>query len=105
MIGAIVIFLGFLILGILGEHYQTANIQTNEFGNCFEYFDNKEPIEVNCSEKIIQQNLFFGIVVALIVAGAILLIKGLRGNWDNKVKPEDMVGPSKDNRSDGSPST
>jgi len=105
MIGAIVIFLGFVILGIFGGHYQTANLQINQFGNCFEYFDDKEPIEVNCSEKIIQQNLFFGIVVALIVVGAILLIKGLRGNWDSKVKPEDMVGPSKDNRSDGSSPT
>jgi hypothetical protein len=26
----------------------------------------------------------------------ISLIKGVRGNWDNKVKPEDMAGPSKD---------
>ena len=39
--------------------------------------------------------------MALIVIGIIALVKGLRGDWDNKVKPEDMVGPGKDNRFDG----
>ena len=104
MIGSAFVFAGFLILGIFGEQYHMASVQTNEFGNCFEYFDNREPIETNCSEKIFQQNLFFAIVILLIVVGVVLLIKGVRGDWDSKVKPEDMVGPSKDNRSDGNPS-
>ena len=105
MVGALVIFSGFIILGIFSQQYQTANIQKNEFGSCFEYFEDKGPIEIDCSEKTFQQNLLFGIVIALIVGGIVLLIKGLRGNWDNKVKPEDMVGPSRDNRSDESPSS
>ena len=101
LIGVAVIFVGFLILGIFGENYQASNIETNEFGNCFEYFEDKEPIPVDCSEKSSEQNLFFGAVIALIVAGIIALIKGVRGDWDSKVKPEDMVGPSRDNRMDG----
>ena len=100
LIGVAVIFVGFLILGVFGENYQASNIETNEFGNCFEYSEDKEPIPVDCSAKSSEQNMFFGIVIALIVAGIIALIKGVRGDWDSKVKPEDMVGPSRDNRMD-----
>lgn len=104
MIGVGLIFSGFLILGIFGENFQTSNIETNEFGNCFKYSEGQEPIPVDCSEKIFEQNTFFGLVIALIVGGVISLIKGMRGDWDNKVKPEDMVGPSRDDRMDGTDS-
>ncbi len=33
--------------------------------------------------------------MSLVGIGVIALIKGLRGDWDNKVNPEDMVGPSR----------
>jgi len=105
MIGSAVLFSGFIILGIFGENYQMANIQTNEFGNCLEYFEDKAPVQTDCSQLIFGQNFFFGGIVALVIAGILLLIKGLRGDWDSKVKPEDMVGPSKDNRSDGNSSS
>ncbi len=101
MIGVVLIFSGFLILGIFGENYQSANVETSEFENCFDYSDNNEPISIDCSDKIFSQNIFFGLVVALITIGTITLIKGVRGDWDSKVKPEDMVGPSKDNPMDG----
>jgi len=29
----------------------------------------------------------------LIICGIIAMIKGIRGTWDQDVKPEDMVGP------------
>ena len=101
MIGAGLVFAGFIILSIFGENFQTANIESEEFGNCFEYSDNQEPIPIECSEKIIDQNIFFGLIISLIIGGAISLIKGLRGDWDSKVKPEDMVGPGRDNRTEG----
>ena len=104
MIGAAVVFSGFVILGILGENFQAANIETNEFGICFKYFEDREPIQINCENKMFEQNMFFAIIISILVAGVLLLIKGWRGNWDSKVKPEDMVGPSKDNRSDGNSS-
>lgn len=104
MIGIGLIFSGFLILGIFGENYQTSNIETNEFGNCFKYSEDSEPIPIDCSEKMAEQNLFFGLVIALIAGGIIGLVKGVRGDWDSRVKPEDMVGPSRDNRMDGSDS-
>ena len=101
IIGIGLVFSGFLVLGIFGEDYQTVSIETSEFENCFEYSESDEPISTDCSEKIFSQNIFFGLVIALIAIGIIALIKGVRGDWDSKVKPEDMMGPSKDKRSDG----
>jgi len=104
IIGIVLIFSGFVILGIFGDNYQASNIETSEFGNCFEYSNNKEPIPIDCSEKILGQTIFFGMIVILIAGGVISLVKGIRGDWDNRVKPEDMVGPSRDKHGDGNDS-
>jgi len=101
IIGILLIFSGFLVLGIFGENYQASSIEANEFETCLEFSDDKEPIPIDCSEKMLGQNTFFGLVIALIAGGMLALVKGVRGNWDSKVKPEDMVGPSRDNRMDG----
>ena len=93
-IGIILVFSGFLILSIFGHTYQTASIENREFGDCYEYHEDKEPVAINCSFKIFDQVIFFGIVLALIAGGIISLIKGVKGKRDNGVKPEDTVGPS-----------
>ena len=100
IIGIVLIFSGFLILSTFGENYQSSNIETGEFGNCLEYSEDKEPVLIDCSVKRFEQNLFFGFVLALIAIGIIALVKGVKGDWDSQVKPEDMVGPSRDNRAD-----
>ncbi len=94
------IFAGFLILGVFGDDYQTANIEATEFGDCYDYDSKSNPVPINCSIKIFDQVLFFGLVLALIIVGIIVLIKGIRGKWDNEVKPEDMVGPGGDKKPD-----
>ena len=38
--------------------------------------------------------IIFAIVVLLIACGIASLVKGIKGEWDQDVKPEDMVGPS-----------
>lgn len=93
LIGVALIFGGFIILGGFGHDYQAATLESNEFGTCYEYFEDKPPTETNCSFKVFDQTLFFGIVIGFIGAGIISLIKGVKGDWDNRVKPEDMVGP------------
>ena len=93
--GIILVFVGFIILGVFGQEYQTATIESNEFGTCYEYFEDSPPMEINCSFKLFDQTIFFALVIAFIGAGMIALVKGVRGTWDNKVNPEDMVGPSK----------
>lgn len=96
IIGIVFIFSGFLILGVFGHDYQIANIEASEFGECYEDYDDKEPVTVSCSSKIFDQTLFFAIVLALIGSGIISLVKGVKGKWDNEVKSEDMVGPGGD---------
>ncbi len=93
MLGIVLIFAGFVILGIFGSEYFDATIQANEFETCFEYFDDKPPVEVSCNVKLQNKVMFSGLVMALVGAGIISLVKGVRGKWDQDVKPEDMVGP------------
>ena len=93
IIGIGLIFAGFLILGGFGNNYQAATLESNQFGTCYEYFDDKPPAEINCSFKIFDQTLFFALIIGFIGVGVISLVKGVRGDWDNKVKPEDVVGP------------
>jgi len=92
----VLIFSGFLILGVFGHDYQITNVEANEFGKCYEYYEDKEPVAINCSSKIFERTLFFTIIAVLIVGGIISLIKGVKGKWDNEVRSEDMVGPGGD---------
>ncbi|MHA7647461.1 hypothetical protein [Nitrosopumilus sp. S4] len=104
IIGIALIFVGFIILGTQGHHYQAATLESEAFGTCYEYFDDRPPAEINCSFKIMDQTLFFALVIGFIGSGIISLIKGAKGDWDNKVRPEDMVGPggSQNEKSDKS---
>ena len=95
MIGIALIFVGFIILIVFGHNYQAATLESNEFGTCYEYSNDKEPVEIDCSLKILDQALFFALIIGFVGAGIIALVKGAKGNWDNKVKPEDMVGPGR----------
>jgi hypothetical protein len=100
ILSVVLIFVGFLILGVFGHDYQMAKIEADEFGDCYDYDAGPNPVPINCSFKIFDQVLFFSLVLVLIAAGIIALIKGVKGKWDNEVKPEDMVGPGRDNKSD-----
>ena len=95
IIGIALIFVGFIILIVFGHNYQAATIESNEFGTCYEYSNDKEPVEIDCSLKILDQALFFALIIGFVGAGIIALVKGAKGNWDSKVKPEDMVGPGR----------
>ena len=98
--GIVLVFIGFVLLGIFGDNFQASTIEADQFGTCYEYFEDKPPIEINCSFKTFDQSIFFILVLAFIVAGIIALIKGIRGDWDNKVKPEDVVGPGNNDKQD-----
>lgn len=93
ILGVALIFAGFLVLGILGGEHQASSIEAEEFGNCHIYSEDSAPVRTDCEAKVSDQVIFFGVVIALIVAGVAVLVKGVRGRWDNEVKPEDMVGP------------
>ncbi len=93
IIGIVLVFVGFIILGTFGHNYQASTLESNEFDTCYEYSENNPPVEISCSFKIFDQTLFFVLVMGFVGAGIIALVKGVKGDWDNKVKPEDMVGP------------
>ncbi|WP_268542375.1 hypothetical protein [Candidatus Nitrosotenuis cloacae] len=92
LIGVALIFAGFVVLGAFGQQHYNLIIQAQEFGECFEYKDGTE-VEADCSVAMQDRAAFFGLVLALVGAGVFFLIKGIRGKWDQNVKPEDAVGP------------
>ncbi len=93
MIGIALIFAGFLIFGMFGSAHYNAAIQAEEFGDCYDFSVGKQ-IKINCDIALQNRILFFGIVIGLIGLGIFFLVKGIRGRWDQDVKPEDNVGPS-----------
>ena len=46
MIGIVLIFVGFLILGTMGHEYQSGTLESSEFGTCYEYSADKPPVEI-----------------------------------------------------------
>ena len=93
MIGIALIFAGFVILGVFGAEYFDVSVQAQEFDNCFEYFDDRPPVPIDCEVKLQSKVMFSGLVIALIGSGIAALVKGVKGRWDQDVKPEDMLGP------------
>lgn len=98
MIGIGLIFSGFIVLGVFGSQYMASTLEAEQFVDCFEYFEDRPPVPVSCEKKLLDKSLFFGLVVGLIGAGIFALIKGVKGKWDQDVRPEDMVGPGGENR-------
>lgn len=93
LIGVGLIFAGFLVLGVFGSQFFNATVEAQEFSDCYEYFEDRPPVPIPCDVALQDKTVFFALVVALIGAGVFALLKGVKGDWDQKVKPEDMVGP------------
>jgi len=93
MLGIGLIFVGFIVLGLFGTNFFEATVEAAEFDDCFEYFEDRAPEPVECEKKLLDKTLFFALVMGLIIAGIVSLIKGVKGNWDQNVRPEDMVAP------------
>jgi len=93
MLGMVLIFTGFIVLGLFGANFSQASVEASEFDDCFEYFEDKAPEPVECGKKMLDKILFFALVIGLVIAGIVSLVKGTKGRWDQDVKPEDMVGP------------
>jgi len=92
IIGAGLIFAGIIILSVFGSEHVDITLQA-QFGDCYDYHDDKPPTEIDCDIAFQDKIIFFALVTMLIVCGIVAMIKGIRGSWDQDVKPEDMVGP------------
>lgn len=92
LLGVALIFAGFVTLGIFGQHHYDLAIQAQELGACFEYEDDV-PVEVDCDAALQDRTFFFALVIGIIAAGIFFLVRGVRGKWDQDVKPQDKIGP------------
>src|SRR5574341_619357 len=95
MIGLVLVFAGFLVLGVFGRPFLEFTIQANEFGDCIDYTE-AGAVSSDCDVILQSKILLFGVVAGLVGSGVIALIKGYRGKWDQDVKSDEMVGPKKD---------
>ena len=100
MIGVVVLSVGFIVMAVFGSQYQDITVQTKEFSECYDYTDENVAVKVDCDEQLQSRNLIFVAVIGILAAGGILLVKGIRGTWDNDVKPEEMLGPGGDKKDD-----
>ena len=92
ILGVGLIFTGIICLSIFGSKSAEISLQ-EEFSQCFEYHDDAPPTEIDCDTAFENKMFIFAIVALLITCGIVSLIKGIKGGWDQDVKPEDMVGP------------
>ena len=92
ILGVGLIFSGIIFLSIFGSQSAEITLQ-EEFSKCFEYHDDSPPTEIDCDTASENKMIIFAITTLLIVSGLVSLIKGIKGGWDQDVKPEDMVGP------------
>jgi len=93
ILGVGLIFSGIIILSIFGAQFDEITMQ-EEFHVCYEYHADMPPTEIDCDVASQNKIVIFGVVTLLIVCGIASLVKGIKGKWDQDVKPEDMVGPS-----------
>ena len=92
IIGAGLIFAGIIVLSVFGSEFDEITLQA-EFVDCYEYHEDTPPTRINCEIAFYDKMFFFSFVVLLIACGIVAMIKGIRGTWDQDVKPEDVVGP------------
>jgi len=93
ILGIVLIFAGIIVLSVFGGQFNEITIQ-DEFRECYEYHDDVPPTKIDCDIAFQGKLIIFAIVTLLIICGIASLLKGIKGKWDQNVKPEDMVGPS-----------
>ena len=92
ILGFGLIFAGIIVLSVFVGQINEITIQ-DEFRECYEYHDDAPPTKIDCDIAFQNKLIIFAIVTLLIICGIVSLLKGMKGKWDQNVKPEDMVGP------------
>ena len=92
ILGIGLVFAGIIFLSVFGNQSTEITLQ-EEFTQCFEYHDDSPPTEIDCVTASENKMMVFAIMALLVVCGIVSLLKGIKGKWDQDVKPEDMVGP------------
>ena len=92
ILGIGLIFAGIIVLSVFGGQFNEITIQ-DEFRECYEYHDDAPPTKIDCNIAFQNKLIILAIVTLLVICGITSLLKGMKGKWDQNVKPEDMVGP------------
>lgn len=92
MIGAVIIFAGFMVGGITNSGYSQYAVQAQNFDDCFDY-STGVAVHVKCSDKSYDYMLYLLLSLGLLGGGGVVIYKGMRGKWDHDVKDNEMVGP------------
>ena len=92
MLGSVIIFAGFVVGGTTAAQYSQFAIQASQFEDCYDYSSGTQ-VKVKCDQKWQDEIGFLALSLGLIGAGAVIIIKGIRGKWDQNVKSDEMLGP------------
>ena len=92
MIGAVVMFAGFVVGSIGNADYAQYAIQQQNFDDCYDYSSGVQ-IHVKCSDKSYDHLLNMLLTFSILGVGGFVLYKGIRGKWDHDVKDSEMLGP------------
>lgn len=93
MIGSVIVFAGlFYGGGMKASEYMDFTIQQQNFDECFDY-STGHVVSVKCGQKEQEKYSYLILSLAITGIGIFIMIKGLRGNWDQNVKNDEMMGP------------
>ena len=92
ILGVGLVFSGIICITVFSGQSAEITLQ-EEFSKCYEYHDDSPPTEIDCDIAYQNKMIVFAITALLVVSGIVSLLKGIKGRWDQDVKPEDMVGP------------
>ena len=76
MIGVVVVSVGFIILGFFGSDFTQITVEMGEFSTCYEYSDDKTPIEIKCDKALQDKTLLFLGVTTIIGIGIFSIFHG-----------------------------
>ena len=92
MVGATIMFVGFMVGGMAHSTYSQFAVQQKNFDDCFDYSSGTE-VHVKCSDKILDYALYITLSIGLLGIGGFVIFKGIKGKWDHDVKDSEMLGP------------
>ena len=85
---------GLFVGGIGVSQYFQFSIQESNFDDCYDY-SSGVAVHVNCAQEERNGLLYLVLAIGIIASGGVILVKGIRGRWDQNVKSDEMVGPKR----------
>lgn len=92
MVGSVLMIAGFFVVDMGASQYFQYSIQESQFGDCYDY-SSGNAVHVNCAQQERGSLLYLALSAGLIGGGGFVIVKGIKGKWDQNVKSGEMVGP------------